>query len=396
MAEFIFEDISFDDAKDKVRVNFLRLFYFDLPKTDLNKISDFTIAKNKIVFKNINENKATKKFNFLLSKGFKNLKNKLNGKRTVYIHKNSGIPLIGNGAFGIIDRGTSLIEVKPITSCNLNCIYCSVDESKRRIDFVVEKDYLVTEFKKLVEFKKIENIEAHIGTQGEPLLYAPLTELIRDLSEIKEVKTVSIDTNGIMLTKKLVDELVNAGLTRFNLSINALDPKLAQKIANKPLNIEKIKEISAYIVKKTGLIITPVLIPGINECEMPKIIEFSKEIKADIGIQNFLNYRFGRNPVNQLDFDIFYKKMKEWEEKYKLKLIKTIEDFNIKKTKELPKPFKKGEVIKAKIVCLGRLEHEKIAVSRGRTITIPNCYKEGLVKVKIKRTKHNIFLAQLI
>jgi len=396
MAELNFQDLSFEDKVNKVRVTFLRLFYFDLDKQDLNKISDFIVDKNKIIFKNINENKASKKFNFLLTEGFKALKNKLNGKKTIYVHKNSGIPLIGNGAFGIVDRGTSLIEIKPITSCNLDCIYCSVDESKRLIDFVVEEDYLVDELKKMVKFKEISNIEAHIGTQGEPLLYAPLAELIRDISKLKQVKTISMDTNGILLTKGLVDELSDAGLTRFNLSINALEPGLAKKIAGKPIDIGKIKEIARHIVKKTGLIITPVIIPCINEQEIPKIIKFSKDIGADIGIQNFLNYKFGKNPVKQLDFKLFYKKMKEWEEKYKLKLIKTEEDFDIKKTKELSKPFKKGEILKAGIVCPGRLKNEKIAVSQERTITIPDCYKEGMVKIKITRTKHNIFLAQLI
>jgi len=396
MAEFVFQDISFEGKKDRIRVHFLKLFYFDLDKKELSKIAGFAISKNKISFRGISEARASKKLNFVLSEGFKNLKNKLNGKKTVYIHKNSGIPLIGNGAFGLIDRGTSLIEIKPITSCNLECVYCSVDESKRAVDFVIEKDYLISEFKKLVEFKQMDGIDAHIAAQGEPLLYSPLTELISDLSKIKEVKTISIDTNGILLNERVVDELVKAGLKRFNLSINALEPELAQKIANKAIDIEKIKKICSYIAKKTGLIITPVLIPGVNEEEIPRLIEFSKDIGADIGIQNFLNYRFGKNPVNQMDFGNFYKKLKEWEAKFSVKLIKTAGDFSIEKAKELPKPFKKGEIIKTRIICPGRLRNEKIAVSRGRVITIPNCHEEGIVKARITRTKHNIFLAELI
>ncbi len=397
MVELIFQDLSFEEQKDRIRVNFLRIFYFYLSKKEIKKIDDFTIKKRSIILKNIPQKKAERRFYILLEKGFRELKNSLNNKPTIYIHKNSNIPLIGNIAFGLIDRNTNIIEIRPITSCNLKCIYCSVDEDKRLIDFVVEKDYLVEEFKKLVEFKNISNIEAHIASQGEPLLYTPLTDLIRDLSRIKQVKIISIDTNGTLLTKNKVDELTEAGLTRFNFSINSIDEKLAKKIANQAYNIKKIKEICKYIAQKANLIITPVLIPAINEGEIPKIIEFAKKTKADIGIQNFLNYRLGRNPVKQIEFNKFYSKLKEWEKTYKIKLIKSIYDFNITKTKPLQKPFKKGDIIEAEIICKGRLKDEKIAIAKQRAISIPNCYKEkGKVRLRITRSKHNIFIGTII
>ena len=394
MAKLEFEDLSFEQNKDSVRVIFLNLFYFDVKNSDLNKISDFTVEKNAIDFKKIDEKRAGRKFNIILEQGFSSLKNKLTGKKAVYIHKNSGIPLIGNGAFGLVDRNTNVIEVKPITSCNLGCIYCSVDQNKRIVDFVIEKDYLIEEFKKLVEFKQVINIEAHIASQGEPLLYAPIVDLVKDIAEIKQVKTISIDTNGSLLTKELVDKLVEAGLTRFNLSINALEPALAKKIADsKFYDIKKIKEIAEYISKRCSLIIAPVLVPGVNDEEIPKLVEFAKSINADIGIQNFLPYKFGLNPVKPLPFEVFYKKLQEWEDKYKVKLIKSVDDFNIKETKQLPKPFNKDEVIDAEIACDGRLPGEKIAVAKGRTISIPNCGKEkGKVRIKITRAKHNIFI----
>ncbi len=412
MAKITFEDLSFEDIskrsferlsnsfdkkEDKIRVNFLRLFYFHLQKKELKQIDNFTIQKNSITFKDISQKRAERKFYTLLEKGFKQLKNSLNNKPTIYIHKNSNIPLIGNVAFGLIDRNTNIIEVKPITSCNIKCIYCSVDEDRRPVDFIIEKDYLIEEFKKLVKFKDTNNIEAHIASQGEPLLYTPLTDLIKDLSKLKQVKTISIDTNGTLLTKNKIDELVKAGLTRFNFSINSLDEKIAKKIANTSYNIKKIKELCRYAAKKTSIIITPVLIPTINEDEMPKIIEFAKEIGADIGIQNFLPYKMGRNPVKPIAFDKFYSKLKEWQDKYKIKLIKSIEDFNITKTKSLSKPFKKGDIIEAEIICPGRLRNERIAVAKDRTISIPNCHKDkGKIRLRITRTKHNIFIGTIL
>lgn len=398
MAILTFENLEFVEKDNEIVVNFMKYFYFKIEKEELKRIADFKIDKNGIDFEKISEKSAWNKFNMLLSRKIIELRSKLSGNKAVYIHKNSGIPLIGSNSFGLVDRGTSLIELKPVTGCNLGCIFCSVCEgtgTNKIVDFVVEKDYLVEEFRKLSAFKGVKDIEAHINAQGEPLLYSNLAELISDLRMIKEVGVISMDTNGILLNKKIVDELVEAGITRFNISLMALDKELAKKLAGTVYDVEKIKEICAYMAKKSQLLIAPVLVPGINDAEMPKIIEFSKKLNARMGIQNFLNYRYGRNPVKAIPMESFRKMLKDLEAKHSIKLLLTKEDFNIRETKKLPKPFKKGNVIKAKIMCESRLRNEKIAVANERCITAPNCSQEsGIVKLKITRDKDNIFYGE--
>ena len=405
MAELIFKDLSFQEENTKVKVNFLNIFYFYLDKSLLSRIAPFSIDANNISFKDTSDKKARRKFYFLLEQGFQNLTNRLDHKRTVYIHKNSQVPLIGTNYFGLIDRGTNIIEIKPITSCNLGCIYCSVDEgpsSRRKVDFVVEKDYIIEEFKKIVDYKAVDGIDAHINAQGEPFLYADILGLVEGIAKIKQVKVISVDTNGILLTKELVDKLAAAGLTRINLSLNALDPKIADLMAGFPYNLKKVMEIAAYIPKKMDLIIAPVWLPGYNDNELVKLAKFAAEIGAGkecppIGIQNFLPYKFGRNPVKEASMDIFYSKLRNMEEEHYIKLIYNKEDFKVKPVKEIPKPFKKGQVIEARIAFPGRLKNEMLAIAKNRLISVPNCYKEeGFVKVRIKRTKHNIFLGEMI
>lgn len=392
-----FEELSFIEEGCRVKVNFLKSYSFYLDKQELEKIGNFEIKKNAIIF-DVPEKRAIRKFNMLIGEGFKHLTNNLTKRRTIYITENFGIPLIGNNAFGIVDRNTSLIEIKPATGCNLNCIYCSVDEGKDGKwlqDFVIDSDYLLQEFEKLVEFKECD-VEAHIGTQGEPFLYPKILELISGLSSIKQVKIISLDTNGTLITEKLVDELAQAGLTRINLSINALDKELAKKIANSDYNLDHVLQIAEYISKKMELLIAPVWIPTINDEEIPKLILLAKKLNVRIGIQNFLSYRFGRNPVKESGWDKFNQWMKELEDKHDVKLLFTEEDFSIKKTKNLPKPFKKGQTIKAKIVCDGRTKGEKIAVAQDRTITVPKCDKKGEIKIKITRAKHNVFYGRCL
>jgi hypothetical protein len=272
--------------------------------------------------------------------------------------------------------------------------------SKNQVDFVVEREYLIEEFRKIAEFKDCD-LEIHLGTQGEPLLYAEIVELVKDLSSFKKVKTISMDTNAVLLNEGLIDKLADAGLTRINISLNSMNNEIAEKMAGRNYNVESIKKNAIYASKRMQVAIAPVLLPGFNENEMEGLIEFAKKLGKNnkgyfIGIQNFLNYKFGRNPCKQISWEEFYKRMENLEKKTGAKLLLSADDFNIKKTKKLPKPFKKREAIEARTMCPGRLKGEMIAVSKNRVISIPHCFKEGNIKIKIVRDKHNIFVGKII
>ncbi|HIE23552.1 MAG TPA: radical SAM protein, partial [Candidatus Korarchaeota archaeon] len=115
------------------------------------------------------------------------LKETLRSSRTalVKVSERSKIPLIGAIPFGLIDRGTNVIQVRPSSMCPLSCIFCSTDagpNSRTRIaEYLVDLDYIISYFERLVDFKGIEDIEAHIDTVGDPLTYPHLIELIRRL-----------------------------------------------------------------------------------------------------------------------------------------------------------------------------------------------------------------------
>jgi uncharacterized protein len=392
MAEFVFNDIEFKEEKERVKLIFLKHFYTYIDKKKLNSIGEFKIKKNSIEF-NASEKKSNR-FNFLLNNSFNNLKN-FKGKPATYIHQNSGIPLIGTGYFGIVDRGTNLIEVKPITGCNLKCIYCSVDEDKRTREFVVEKDYIIQELDKVLQIKE-KPIEMHIAANGEPLLYKPLIALIKDLSKHPKVRKISVETNGVLLSKDKVDELVEAGLDQFNFSLNSLDKKTAQIMSGCSYPLENIKEILKYISKKCRLVIAPVLIEDINEKDMDDIIIFSKKIGAKVGIQNYLNYKHGRNVKKQMEWNKFYQILEKLEKKHNIKLTLSESDFSIENDNSLKKPFKKNNIIEADITSEGRFKNEMLAVSKDRVITVINCDKKGKQKIRIIRSKHNIFIATLL
>lgn len=415
-AKLSFKTLSFQEKGNELQVNLLKLFYTLIPNEELAEIGPFNVVDaHTVKFADVPLEKAEKRFSFLLGKYFSQLKNRLTGNPATYIHMNSDIPLIGNVAFGIVYRNSSIIEIKPITSCNLNCIYCSISEglSCKKQDFVAEKDYLVQELEKLMEFIK-EPVEIHIGVQGEPFLYSEIRELIADLQRMEKVHTISVDTNGTLLSKEIIDLLAEDDAEddtatdkkklQLNFSLDSLNSEKAKQLAGAGnYNINHIKEIISYTSKKIRTIIAPVFINGFNNDDLEEIISFVKHLNPQpkLGIQNFLRYKTGRNPAKEVPWKEFYQFLENLEKKHGIKLKWTKDDFNVRKTKDLPKPFREGDVVNAVMKCPDRFPNTSIAVSCGRTISLLNCpFRAGTaekkVKVKIIKDKHNIFTGKIV
>jgi uncharacterized protein len=398
MSEICFEDIKFEKKGEEVIAKLLKIFSTVLGREDLKKIGALKVNDGSLFF-DASEKSARNKVLMMLQKAFDHLHNDSTGHSAVYIHRNSGIPLLGSSAFGIVDRNSSMIEVKPITGCNMNCIFCSVGEglsSKKTNDFVVEEAYLVEECGKIVALKNAP-CQLVINPHGETLLYSPIVELVKDLKSIPNVAEVSLITNGTLLTKELIDNFAKAGLDSLNISMNAFAPEKAKILQGTALyDAKKVQEMAEYAAKKFRVILAPVYVQGFNDEELKKIVLFAKKIGAITGIQNFLHYDGGRNPGKEVPFEEFYKLLKALEIETGEKLIVDRQDFNITATKALPKPFLKGQVIKATVKCNGRLPGEKIAVADGRVITITCSASSGILRVKLTRDKHNIFYGQVV
>jgi len=323
------------------------------------------------------------------------------------VPEDAELPLIGCITFGLVDRGTNLIQTRPISGCNLNCIFCSVDEGSntrtRVTSYVVALDYLMEWFEELAKLKG--SVEAHIDGCGEPLLYPKFAELVSCLSDVKEVKTISVQTNGTLLDEKKIDELAEAGLDRINLSINAMDAELAKKLSGSDAyDINRIVEIAKYITQsKIELLIAPVYIVGLNEGEMPKIIEFAKELGCgrvwpSLGIQNFEAHRFGRKPkaVEKITWWKFYRMLEQLEKQFGVKLKITTKDFGIYKAPSLPIVFNRGDKTRADVTAPGWMKNEMIVVAKDRCVTVVNCDNDigDEVRLKILENKHNIYIAE--
>ncbi|AGK61955.1 putative Fe-S oxidoreductase [Archaeoglobus sulfaticallidus PM70-1] len=331
--------------------------------------------------------------------------NHITKRELVFVTKESGIPLLGSSSFGLIDRGTNLIQVRPITGCNLRCIFCSVDEGKksktRATDYIVDPDYLVEVLKQVVEFKG-EGVEVHIDGQGEPLLYPYMEDLLSKISKIKGVSIISMQTNGILLNESKISALEEY-VTRFNLSLSSLDRDTASRLSGIKYPVERVTRNAEMIANsKADLLIAPVWVPGINDRDIEKIIEFALEINAGkrfppLGIQKYIPYKYGRKLKKVMTFKEFYDRLRKWEEEYGVKLILKPEDFGMDKRSRIPHPIKKGEMHSGRIVANGRLFGERMVAVRDRVVTI-RCDKRvgDHVKFRITADKDGIFYGEVV
>jgi hypothetical protein len=325
----------------------------------------------------------------------------------VRITAESGIPLVGSLYFGIIDRGTSLLQVRPSCGCNLNCPFCSVDagpcSTTRVTSYEVEPGYLLSAVEEIAPFKG-PGVECHIDSPGEPLMYRRLPKLVDALKEIDEVTTVSLQTNGMLLDAEKISALASAGLDRVNLSLHALDPELACQLAGVDwYDVEQVKKAARAVAEsQMDLLIAPVYIPGMNDAEIPALIRFAQEIGAGkrfppLGIQKFERYRYGRTPRGvkaQSWWQFFNRSIPVWEKESGLRLRLNAErDFGTVRRPMLPRVFKKGDMVTVEIRAPGWIRGEMLGVARNRVVSVFNCPKaSGQVRVKIVAAKHNIYV----
>src|SRR6266571_4092836 len=111
--------------------------------------------------------------------------------------------LIGDLRISVTDR------------CNFRCQYCMPAEGLPWLD---RADVLTfEEIERLVRLLVPLGVRSVRLTGGEPLVRRELPKLIAMLSAIEGLEDLSLTTNGYLL-ERMANELVAAGLERFNVS----------------------------------------------------------------------------------------------------------------------------------------------------------------------------------
>ncbi|MGA2368963.1 MAG: GTP 3',8-cyclase MoaA [Dehalococcoidia bacterium] len=123
---------------------------------------------------------------------------------------------------GICDsfqRGISYLRISVTDRCNLRCVYCMPPEG---VPLVPHREIMSFE-----EILLVVKTACDLGinkvriTGGEPLVRLGVIDLVRMISAVEGIKDISMTTNGTLLAEH-VEELVDAGLHRINISLDTL------------------------------------------------------------------------------------------------------------------------------------------------------------------------------
>jgi cyclic pyranopterin phosphate synthase len=123
-------------------------------------------------------------------------------------------------------RLISYLRISLTDHCNLRCVYCMPEEMTFRPNAELMQDDEVLFFARLFANLGFHKIRL---TGGEPTVRANIVELVQGISATPGVSSLSMTTNGIMLSK-LAAPLAKAGLKRVNISLDTLDPEKFRRL----------------------------------------------------------------------------------------------------------------------------------------------------------------------
>ncbi len=303
------------------------------------------------------------------------------GRIIYYVRE--GTPMIGYIAFGVIDRGTNVLQVRPTTICPLNCIFCSVDAGPfsrhRWAEYIVDPKPIVETVEYAVGVKGY-GLEALIDTIGDPLTYPWIVELVRDLKSVDGVSSVALETHGALLTYRLVDRLERAGLDRVNLSIETLDPVKARYLQGVQwYDVRRVMDVARYIVENTSidLHVTPLWIPGVNDADVVDVVKWAIGVGAGkrwppVTIQKYNVHHYGRRVrgVKPWSWNTFWKEIERLEKELGLRLHWSMREWGMRYVSRIPVSVKEGDVVEVAVIGRGWLRGEYLGVIVGRDLLV--------------------------
>lgn len=122
------------------------------------------------------------------------------------------------------------LRISVTDRCNIRCFYCMPADN---VEFMPREELLTFE-----EIVRVARIGVDLGidrlrlTGGEPLVRRDLHRLVEMLVRIPGIVDIGLTTNGILLADQ-AQGLRDAGLTRLNISLDALDPEIFRKVTRR-------------------------------------------------------------------------------------------------------------------------------------------------------------------
>lgn len=178
------------------------------------------------------------------------------------------------------------LRISVTDRCNIRCFYCMPAEN---VEFM-PKSHLLT-FEEIERFVRIvvkRGVRKIRLTGGEPLVRRDLHKLIARLNLIEEIEDIGLTTNGILLPDQ-AQALHDAGLSRINVSLDALDPVKFKEVTRRE-GYEQVRE-GIRVAQKVGfqpVKINAVSIRGLTEDQIVPFGNLARETGVEIRFIEFM------------------------------------------------------------------------------------------------------------
>lgn len=166
-----------------------------------------------------------------------------------WLIKNPRIKFFGIYLLHKMNQRYIAIHFDPVMACNLRCKMCYFTDENyvKKTKGIFPKEDLEILADKM--FKRALKLQVGCGT--EPTLYKELPQIIK-LGKQHHVPYISLTTNGNLLTKEKVNELVTNGLDEFTISLHGVKKEAYEEFMGKA-SFEKFHEVLEAIYEAKAI-----------------------------------------------------------------------------------------------------------------------------------------------
>ena len=199
--------------------------------------------------------------------------------------------LLVNKPVDRLNRPLRDLRISVTDRCNFRCIYCMPKS-------LFGPDHAFLQRAQILSFEEIQravSIFAHLGvtkiriTGGEPLVRKDLHKLIHKIHSVAGIDDISLTTNGALLGEQKARSLIDAGLNRITLSLDAIDDACFKKINDVQFSVAKVLE-AVEIAKQAGLSPVKVNMVVINKVNDDQIIPMADYFRNRDVILRFIEF----------------------------------------------------------------------------------------------------------
>jgi GTP 3',8-cyclase len=184
-------------------------------------------------------------------------------------------------------RAMGDVRVSVTDRCNFRCQYCMPAEG---LPWLQREEVLTfEEIERLVALLAAMGVHDVRLTGGEPLVRRDFPRLAAMLSEIEGISDLSITTNGFLLERD-AEALVNAGIDRFNVSVDSLQRDRFYQLTRRdalPQVLRGLEKLATF-PEAHPIKINAVAIRGFTEEEVIPFAELARRTPYEVRFIEFM------------------------------------------------------------------------------------------------------------